>query len=38
MTDLVYVLATIGFFALMLAYVRGCESLGRDASREDQPR
>jgi DNA-binding response OmpR family regulator len=28
--DLIYVLLTIGFFGLMLAYVRGCERLGRD--------
>jgi len=30
MLDVVYVLATLGFFAAMLAYVRGCERLGRD--------
>ena len=29
MIDLAYVLGTVGFFALMLAYVRGCERLGR---------
>lgn len=29
MMDLVYVLATVGFFAAMLAFVRGCERLGR---------
>lgn len=29
--DVVYVLATILFFALMLAYVRGCAALGRGA-------
>jgi hypothetical protein len=27
--DLLYLLGTIGFFAAMLAYVRGCERLGR---------
>jgi hypothetical protein len=27
--DLAYVLGTIGFFASMLAYVVGCERLGR---------
>jgi hypothetical protein len=32
MLDIVYVLATLGFFAAMLAYVRGCERLGRDES------
>lgn len=31
MLDLVYVLATVAFFALMLAYVRGCAALGRTA-------
>ncbi|HEX5830438.1 MAG TPA: hypothetical protein VFY16_05610 [Gemmatimonadaceae bacterium] len=31
MLDVVYVLATILFFALMLAYVRGCAALGRGA-------
>jgi hypothetical protein len=31
MLDLLYILATLAFFAAMLAYVRGCELLGRDA-------
>jgi hypothetical protein len=31
MLDLLYVLGSVGFFALMIGYVRGCESLGRDA-------
>jgi hypothetical protein len=30
MADLVYILVTLAFFGLMLAYVRGCERLGRD--------
>ena len=34
MIDLIYVLGTIAFFALMLAYVRGCELLGRTASTD----
>ena len=36
MIDMLYVIATIGFFALMLAFVRGCEKLGAstDAVRE----
>ncbi len=34
MLDLVYVLGSIGFFALMLAYVRGCEVLGHSADEE----
>lgn len=29
MTDVLYLLGTLGFFALMLAYVAGCERLGR---------
>jgi hypothetical protein len=32
MIDLAYILGTVAFFALMLAYVRGCERLGRDDS------
>ena len=34
MIDLAYVLGTLAFFALMLAYVRGCERLGRTAAAE----
>jgi hypothetical protein len=29
MLDLLYVAMTVGFFAVMLLYLRGCESLGR---------
>jgi hypothetical protein len=29
MLDLLYLLGTLGFFALMLAYVSFCERLGR---------
>lgn len=32
MLDLAYLLATVGFFATMLAYVRGCVLLGLDES------
>ena len=32
MIDLAYVLGTVGFFALMLAYVAACERLGRGAA------
>ena len=32
MIDVVYVLATVAFFALMLVYVRACERLGRDTA------
>lgn len=33
MTDLIYIAATIAFFALMAAYVQGCQALGRDRSK-----
>jgi hypothetical protein len=32
MLDVLYVVGTIAFFALMLAYVRACEALGRGDS------
>lgn len=32
MIDLAYVLGTVAFFALMLAYVRGLERLGQGAA------
>jgi presenilin-like A22 family membrane protease len=32
MIDIVYILATVAFFALMLLYVRACERLGRDTT------
>jgi hypothetical protein len=35
--DATYVIVTIAFFGLMLAYVRGCERLGRDTTGEDRP-
>lgn len=35
MRDVLYVLATIGFFLLMLAYIRGCQHLASDDSTED---
>jgi len=38
MLDLIYPLATVGFFALMLAYVRGCEALGREAGETEGPK
>ena len=34
MIDLLYLLGSAAFFAAMLAYVRGCERLGRSADRE----
>ena len=36
MLDLIYVATTAAFFALMLAYVRGCAALGREESTEDR--
>jgi hypothetical protein len=35
--DILYLALTFAFFGLMLAYVRGCERLGRDPSAEDRP-
>jgi hypothetical protein len=32
MLDIIYLLATVAFFALMLLYVRACERLGRDTT------
>jgi len=34
MADLLYLLGTIGFFAMMLGYVRACEQLGRGSDPE----
>jgi hypothetical protein len=34
MLDVMYVLVTLAFFALMLLFVRACENLGRDGSSE----
>jgi hypothetical protein len=34
--DVIYVLATLAFFGLMVAYVRACEHLGRAPSDEDK--
>lgn len=36
MLDLVYIVVTLAFFGLMLAYVRGCEHLGKDGTGEDE--
>jgi hypothetical protein len=33
--DLLYLAGTVAFFGLMLAYVSGCERLGRAADRAD---
>jgi len=35
MLDVLYVIGTVAFFALMLAYVRACEGLGRDAEHHE---
>lgn len=35
MLDVLYVGITVAFFSLMLAYIRGCEMLGRDVTGED---
>jgi len=36
MLDIVYILVTLAFFGLMLAYVYACERLGRDGSGEEE--
>jgi len=36
MLDLVYIVVTLAFFGLMLAYVVGCERLGKDGTGEEQ--
>jgi hypothetical protein len=42
MIDILYIAGTVAFFALMLAYVAGCERLGRSSdaatdTRETRP-
>ena len=36
MLDIAYVALTVLFFALMLAYVRACDALGRRQEGEDR--
>lgn len=36
MIDVIYVLATLAFFGLMVAYVRACENLGHAPSDDDK--
>ena len=36
MLDVIYVVCTLLFFGLMLAFVHGLEILGRDAAIQDQ--
>jgi hypothetical protein len=36
MLDLLYVLGSVGFFALMIAYVRACEALGHDSDQVEE--
>ena len=36
MRDVVYVFGTIAFFMLMLAYVAGCERLGRGGQSTEE--
>jgi hypothetical protein len=38
MRDLLYLLGTTVFFAIMLAYVRGVRRLGQNASHEEENR
>jgi hypothetical protein len=37
MLDVFYLIGTLAFFALMLAYVKGCERLGKDATEAERP-
>lgn len=37
MLDLVYILASVGFFALMLLYTHACERLGARSDTESRP-
>jgi hypothetical protein len=37
MIDILYIVVTVAFFGLMIAYVRGCERLGREETSEDRP-
>jgi hypothetical protein len=36
MLDVAYLLGTVAFFALMVAYVRACERLGRGIDKREQ--
>jgi hypothetical protein len=36
MHDIAYIALTVAFFALMLAYVRGCEHLGKRQDSEER--
>ena len=36
MLDVIYILGTVAFFALMLLYVRACERLGRDTTHHTE--
>lgn len=38
MLDLLYLLGTLAFFALMLAYVAGCQRLGASGTLEPSAR
>jgi hypothetical protein len=36
MRDIAYIALTLGFFALMIAYVRACERLGKRQDSEER--
>ena len=36
MVDIIYIAVTLVLFGLMLAYVRGCERLGREETGEER--
>lgn len=37
MTDVIYLVVTVVFFGLMVAYLYGCELLGGEADEEKRP-
>jgi hypothetical protein len=38
MIDTLYIALSVGFFALMIWFVRGCERLGREAGAPGDPK
>jgi len=36
MLDILYILVTVAFFGLMVAYVRACQRLGRDGAADPE--
>jgi hypothetical protein len=36
MGDVIYIAVVVGFFALMLAYIKGCDALGKEETSETE--